>query len=67
MTTGITGYANVTFGDEDALKQAAHQHAVISIAIDASQMSFQFYSEGKGCGMESDQLPAGRANRICHR
>jgi len=46
VPTGITGYANVTAGDEDALKAAVFEHATISIGIDASQMSFQFYSSG---------------------
>jgi len=65
VMTGIKGYANVTYGDEDALKQAAHQHAIISIAIDASQMSFQFYSEGvydePKCHSKPDQLDHGVA------
>ena len=46
VDTGIKGYVNITVGSEEALKQAAAQHAVISIGIDASQMSFQFYSQG---------------------
>jgi len=42
----ITGYANVTAGDEDAMKQAVLQYPVLSIAIDASKFSFQMYSSG---------------------
>lgn len=46
VPTGITGYANVTSGDEAALKQASYEKTIISIGIDASQQSFQFYSSG---------------------
>jgi hypothetical protein len=46
VASGITGYANVTVGNETALKLAAHQHLIISVAIDASQQSFQFYEQG---------------------
>ena len=65
VTTGITGYANVTHGDEKALKQAAYEHAIISIGIDASQNSFQFYSSGvydePACHNTIDQLDHGVA------
>lgn len=44
VQTGITGYTQVT-ASESALQTAASQN-VISIAIDASHNSFQFYSEG---------------------
>jgi len=46
VATGITGYANVTQGDETALMQATAAYPTISIGIDASQSSFQFYSTG---------------------
>jgi len=46
VQTGLKGYANVTHGDEDALKQAVYEQGVIAIAIDAGQGSFQFYSRG---------------------
>lgn len=46
VATGITGYANVTAGDETALMQASYEKTIISIGIDASQQSFQFYSSG---------------------
>ena len=62
---GITGYANVTHGDEKALKQAAYEQAIISIGIDASQNSFQFYSSGvydePACHNTIDQLDHGVA------
>lgn len=65
VTTGITGYANVTHGNETALKQAAFEHAIISIGIDASQGSFQFYSSGvynePACHNTIDQLDHGVA------
>jgi cathepsin L len=38
-------YVNITSGDEVALMAASAQH-VISVGIDASQDSFQFYSSG---------------------
>jgi C1A family cysteine protease len=41
----FSSYASVTAGDEDALKSASAER-VVSVAIDASQFSFQFYSSG---------------------
>jgi len=46
VATGFTGYANVTHGDEMALAAACAEHTVISVAIDASVSTFQFYSNG---------------------
>eukprot|EP00933_Yihiella_yeosuensis_P060087 TRINITY_DN6206_c4_g1_i1.p1 TRINITY_DN6206_c4_g1~~TRINITY_DN6206_c4_g1_i1.p1 ORF type:complete len:427 (-),score=111.78 TRINITY_DN6206_c4_g1_i1:598-1878(-) len=46
VQTGITGFTHTKVGDEDALKVATWQKPVISIGIDASQQSFQFYSSG---------------------
>ena len=46
VATGITGYVNVTSGDEAALATACASESVISVGIDASQMSFQFYESG---------------------
>lgn len=46
MTAKITGYVNVTSGDENALKTAILKHGPISVAIDASQRTFSFYSNG---------------------
>jgi cathepsin L len=45
VQTSISGFQTIPFGDENALKNAAAQ-AVVSIGIDASQQSFQFYSGG---------------------
>lgn len=46
VATGISGYTQVTQGDETALMKAAYSKPIISIGIDASQQSFQFYSSG---------------------
>ena len=46
IDAGITGYANVTIGDEDALKAAAYARPIISVGIDASSISFQMYFGG---------------------
>uniref|UniRef100_A0A8D8U3N5 Counting factor associated protein D n=1 Tax=Cacopsylla melanoneura TaxID=428564 RepID=A0A8D8U3N5_9HEMI len=46
ITAPITGFVNVTPNSEDALKLALAKHGPISVAIDASQKSFSFYSNG---------------------
>jgi len=46
VDTGFSGYEKIKVGDEDAMKQAVYEKTIISIAIDASQMSFQFYDSG---------------------
>lgn len=46
VTTGITGYTNVTSGDESALVAAVYERATVSVGIDASSILFQFYEKG---------------------
>jgi hypothetical protein len=41
VSANITGYANVTSGNETALQEAIYKYPVISVGIDASQFSFQ--------------------------
>merc|ERR1712216_790977 len=64
VKTGITGLTKTTSGDESALKVAASQH-VLSIGIDASQQSFQFYNSGvyvePRCKNKPDDLDHGVA------
>lgn len=42
----ITGYVNVTSGDETAFKVALFKKGPLSVAIDASRRTFTFYSHG---------------------
>lgn len=65
VATGFTAYANVTQGDEKALAQAVVKQTVISVAIDASQPTFQFYARGvynaPGCKSAQKDLDHGVA------
>lgn len=46
LVAPIKGWVNVTSGDQNAMKVALLQHGPISVAIDASQKTFSFYSNG---------------------
>jgi C1A family cysteine protease len=56
----LSGYVNVTVGSEPALMDALANIGPISVAIDASQPSFSFYSDGvyydANCGNTPDAL-----------
>lgn len=56
----IQSYVNVTSNDPNALKLAIYKNGPISVAIDASQRSFSFYSNGvyydKKCRTDMDGL-----------
>ncbi|KAK9721045.1 Cathepsin propeptide inhibitor domain (I29) [Popillia japonica] len=42
----VTGYVDIPEGDEKALEAAVAALGPVSVGIDASQMTFQFYSQG---------------------
>ena len=46
VATKISGYGNISRGDEAALAAAVVEKATISVGIDASSITFQFYSHG---------------------
>ena len=56
----ISGYVNVTSGDNNALKVAMAKHGPISVGIDASHKSLSFYANGvyyePKCGNRPDDL-----------
>ena len=53
----ISKWYNTPQGDVQALVQAIYEHGPISVAIDASHLSFAFYSHGvyyePSCGKSS--------------
>lgn len=65
VQTAVTGYANVSSGDEDALMRATYSYGVISVGIDASSLGFQLYESGvyedSNCGNTPDKLDHGVA------
>ena len=56
----LTGYVNVTSGDQNALQDGLFNHGPVSIAIDAAHEEFVFYSSGvyynPKCGNTPDDL-----------
>ncbi|KAF7277901.1 hypothetical protein GWI33_009153 [Rhynchophorus ferrugineus] len=56
----ISDWVNVTQNDENALRLAIFKHGPVSVAIDASQKTFSFYSNGvyydENCGNTEDSL-----------
>ncbi len=42
----ITGYDNIPYGDEEALKNAVATYGPVTVAIDASEWGFTYYSNG---------------------
>jgi len=59
----LTGYVNVTTGDEQALKEATAKVGPIAVAIDAGSFWFQFYFGGiykqSGCATDIESLNHG--------
>lgn len=60
LTAHIQSYTNVTSGDADALKVALFKNGPVAVSIDASHLSFVFYSHGvyyePACGNTTDAL-----------
>lgn len=65
VATGITGYVNITSGDEGAMETALQTRPVISVGIDASSFGFQLYDSGiytdDSCGNTPKKLDHGVA------
>ena len=63
VSTTISGYANVSSGDEGALLAATYAKGVISVGIDASSFGFQLYESGvyddSECGNTPKKLDHG--------
>lgn len=59
----LTGYVNVTVGDEKALQEATATVGPIAVAIDAGSFWFQFYFGGvykqSGCATDVEELNHG--------
>jgi len=55
----VTGYTDVQSGNENALKNAVGTVGPVSIAIEADQRGFQFYSNGVFSGKCGQQLDHG--------
>ena len=55
----ITGYVNVTSGDNAALKVALAQHGPMSVSIDAGHRSLSFYSRGVYYEKDCNNTPEG--------
>ncbi|XP_014666952.1 PREDICTED: digestive cysteine proteinase 1-like [Priapulus caudatus] len=60
VATKVSGYVNVTSGDQEALKLALVNHGPVAVGIDASHKSLSFYANGvyyePACGNTSDDL-----------
>lgn len=56
----VTGFINVTSNDPEALELALFENGPVTVAIDASQKTFSFYSHGvyydDNCGNTPDDL-----------
>lgn len=61
VNTTVTGYGNVTSGDEVALVGAVYAKAVISIGIDASRPSFQVAKPTRAAPLPSLPAPVPQA------
>jgi len=42
----VTGYQNVNYGDEERIKEAVAKYGPVTVAIDASEWGFAYYSSG---------------------
>ncbi len=42
----VTGYRNIKYGDEEEIKNAVAKYGPVTVAIDASEWGFAYYSSG---------------------